>query len=484
MDTMSMQGVQAGLEPESLESFKNNLRGQLLIPGEAAYEEARSVWNAMIDRRPALIARCLGVGDVAASVNFARTSGLPLTIKGGGHNIAGLAASDGGLMIDMSLNRGVWVDPVKRTAHAQAGCILGDLDRETQLHGLAAVIGFISKTGIAGLTLGGGFGYLTRRFGWSCDNVRSMQVVTVDGRLVRASEQENADLFWGLRGGGGNFGVVTDFEYQLYPVGPQIVGGAIAWRADDAPAVAEMFRTFVEQSAPEVTSMLVLRKAPPAPPPPPPLTWTGCYLGVNVGAAWGRFELDTAGGGEFHRTNVGFAGGGQLGCDYQFAGSGLVIGFRNMFDGTTNHRDAAVSFVTPTGTATATADFHRWFDALTGRIGYSGASPWLVYFQGGAVWSRVEADIALATTVAGVTTVSAGSFSDTKTGWTVGGGFEYRFAPNWSAFIEGNYYDFGSRDRVVVTPAATACAAGCLFSGNTTAVSVLAGVNYRFWTGM
>ena len=265
MDTMSMQGVQAGLEPESLESFKNNLRGQLLIPGEAAYEEARSVWNAMIDRRPALIARCLGVGDVAASVNFARTSGLPLTIKGGGHNIAGLAASDGGLMIDMSLNRGVWVDPVKRTAHAQAGCILGDLDRETQLHGLAAVIGFISKTGIAGLTLGGGFGYLTRRFGWSCDNVRSMQVVTVDGRLVRASEQENADLFWGLRGGGGNFGVVTDFEYQLYPVGPQIVGGAIAWRADDAPAVAEMFRTFVEQSAPEVTSMLVLRKAPPAP---------------------------------------------------------------------------------------------------------------------------------------------------------------------------------------------------------------------------
>jgi outer membrane immunogenic protein len=227
------------------------------------------------------------------------------------------------------------------------------------------------------------------------------------------------------------------------------------------------------------------RKAPPAPPPPPPLTWTGCYIGANVGGAWGRFEIDTPIG-EVSRSGSGFAGGGQVGCDYQFAG-GWVIGFRNMFDGTTNSRERTFTVTGPGGliSATGTAELHnRWFDALTGRIGYSWQPASLVYFQGGAVWSRIEADIALATTVAGVTTVSAGSFSDTKTGWTVGGGVEYRFAPQWSVFVEGNYYDFGSRDRVVATPVGTACQAGCLFSGNTTAVSVLAGVNYRFWGGM
>src|SRR5205823_1890664 len=164
--------------------------------------------NAMIDRRPALIARCLGVADVVTGVSFAREHALPLSIKGGGHNISGLAVSDGGLMLDMSLMRGVWVDAAERTAHAQAGCLLGDVDRETQLHGQAAVLGFVSNTGIAGLTLGGGFGYLTRRFGWSCDNMLSMQVVTADGQVVLASEKENIDLYWGLRGGGGNFGVV------------------------------------------------------------------------------------------------------------------------------------------------------------------------------------------------------------------------------------------------------------------------------------
>jgi outer membrane immunogenic protein len=219
------------------------------------------------------------------------------------------------------------------------------------------------------------------------------------------------------------------------------------------------------------------RKAPPAPPPPPP-SWTGCYVGVNIGAARGRFELDTLSG-DFHRSNTGFAGGGQFGCDYQFAGTGFVLGFRNMFDGTTNHRDAAVSFVTPTGAiGTAAASLHnRWFDALTGRVGYSWQWPWLVYFQGGAVWSRVTADIA-ASVPAGV---FAASFSDTKTGWTVGGGVEYRWTPQWSVFLEGNYYDFGNHDHFVVTPVALGCAAGCAFSTHTKAATVLAGVNYRFW---
>ena len=234
-------------------------------------------------------------------------------------------------------------------------------------------------------------------------------------------------------------------------------------------------------AASQATAADLPRKAPAYVPPPPPMTWTGCYLGVNVGAARGRFELDGPFGGSASRNgDWGFAGGGQIGCDYQFAGSGFVIGFRNMFDGTTNHRSRDFTITTPDGTATGTAEFHnRWFDALTGRVGYSWG-PGLLYFQGGGVWSRIERDITVV--VPGL--VVAGSTSDTKTGWTVGGGAEYRFAPNWSVFLEGNYYDFGSRDRVIFTPAATACVGGCLFSGKTTAVSVLAGVNYRFWTGM
>ena len=192
--------------------LKGRVRGPLLTPGDPAYDAARSVWNGMIDRRPAVIARCLGVADVIACVEVARARGADLCIKGGGHNIAGLAVRDGGLLLDMSLMRGVWVDPGQRLARAQAGCLLGDVDRETQLHGLAAVLGFVSNTGCAGLTLGGGFGYLTRRFGWTSDNLTAVDLVTADGRMVRASERENADLFWAVRGGGGNFGVATGFE--------------------------------------------------------------------------------------------------------------------------------------------------------------------------------------------------------------------------------------------------------------------------------
>jgi FAD/FMN-containing dehydrogenase len=219
----------------------------------------------MIDRRPGAIARCLGVADVMETVRFAGERGLTLSIKGGGHNIAGLAVVDGGLMIDLSLMRGVFVDPIARVAHAQPGCLLGDVDRETQVHGLAAVLGFVSNTGIAGLTVGGGFGYLTRRFGWTCDTVLSFDVVTADGRFVRASEHENADLFWGLRGGGGNFGVVTNFDYRLSPVGPEIFAGAIAWRAEDGPEVLEMWRALVQSAPPELVVVAMQRMAPPSP---------------------------------------------------------------------------------------------------------------------------------------------------------------------------------------------------------------------------
>jgi FAD/FMN-containing dehydrogenase len=253
------------LDPGVLADLKGRLGGPLLLPDEPGYDEGRALWNAMIDRRPAAIARCLGVADVVAGVRFAREHGLPLSIKGGGHNIAGLAVCDGGLMLDMALMRGVWVDPAARTARVQPGCLLGDVDRETQLHGLAAVLGFVSNTGAAGLTVGGGFGYLTRRFGWTSDTVTAMEVVTAEGRVVRASEDENADLFWGLRGGGGNFGVVTGFEYALYPVGPEIVAGAVAWRGEDAPAVLAMYRALFEHAPPELTAVAALRRAPPAP---------------------------------------------------------------------------------------------------------------------------------------------------------------------------------------------------------------------------
>ncbi|MEA2563892.1 MAG: hypothetical protein QOH06_5396 [Acidobacteriota bacterium] len=268
-----------------LSGLKMKLRGPVFVPGDAGYEESRTLWNAMIDRKPAVIVRCFGVADVIACVQFAREHEILLCIKGGGHNIAGLATADGAMMLDMSLMRGVWVDPESRIAHAQAGCLLGDVDRETQVHGLASVLGFVSLTGIAGLTLGGGFGYLTRRWGWTSDNVTGMDVVTADARLVRASSDENADLFWGLRGGGGNFGVVTGIDYMLYPVGPEIVGGLVAWPQSEAPKVLELYRTLAEQSPPELTLVTLMRPAPPAPWLPkdmhgkPIIAMLACYSG-------------------------------------------------------------------------------------------------------------------------------------------------------------------------------------------------------------
>ncbi len=265
MRATTTQGREIDLKQESIDGLKMRHRGPVFLPGDAGYEDSRTVWNAMIDKKPAVVARCLGTADVMACVQFARENDLLLCIKGGGHNIAGLATADGALMLDMSLMRGVWVDQKSKVAHAQAGCLLGDLDRETQLHGLAAVLGFVSLTGIAGLTLGGGFGYLTRRWGWTSDTVLGMNVVTADARLVRASSEENADLFWGLRGGGGNFGVVTGIDYVLYPVGPEVVGGIVAWPASAAPQVLELYRTLAEKAPPELTLVALMRLAPPAP---------------------------------------------------------------------------------------------------------------------------------------------------------------------------------------------------------------------------
>ncbi|WP_275287000.1 FAD-binding oxidoreductase [Halomonas elongata] len=262
---ITLKGTDIELTPDMLAGLQMQLQGELLTPDDPAYEASRSLWNAMIERRPAVVVRCLGVADVMAGVRFAREHDLLLSIKGGGHNIAGLAVADGALMLDLSPMRGVWVDRKRRVAHAQAGCVLGDVDRETQVHGLATVLGFISTTGIAGLTLGGGFGYLSRRWGYTTDSVLGMDVVTPDGQLVHASADEHADLFWGLCGGGGNFGVVTGFDYQLYPVGPEVVGGLVAWPASEAPAVLELYSSLAEQAPPELTLVALLRPAPPAP---------------------------------------------------------------------------------------------------------------------------------------------------------------------------------------------------------------------------
>lgn len=265
MDVRSLDGGLARISAEALEAFIAGHSGPVLRDGDAGYEDARRIWNDMIDRRPALIARAQGPDDVVHAIRFARSHGLLTSVKGGGHNIAGLSTCDGGLVLDLSLQRGVSVDPERRVARVAPGCTLSDVDRATQAHGLAAVLGFVSTTGVAGLTVGGGFGYLTRQHGWTCDNVVSMDVVTADGNLVRASHDENAELFWCLRGGGGNFGVVTSFEYQLHEVGPDIYGGAIAWRGDDALAVLEAYAELTRTAPRELTAIAILRTAPKAP---------------------------------------------------------------------------------------------------------------------------------------------------------------------------------------------------------------------------
>ena len=265
LELKTLDGGSTTISADALQAFRAAFRGPVLQREDAGYDDCRQIWNAMIDRRPGLIVRCSGTADVVQAVKLAREHQLLLSIRGGGHNIAGLAVCEGGLMIDLSAMRGVSVDPASRIAVAQAGCTLGDVDRETQLHGQAAVLGFVSATGIAGLTTGGGFGYLTRRFGWTCDNLVSMDVVTADGAVLRASDSENPELFWCLRGGSGNFGVVTSIEYKTHAIGPTVLGGIIAWKAEEAADVLRRYHE-VSASAPrELTLVTLMRYAPPAP---------------------------------------------------------------------------------------------------------------------------------------------------------------------------------------------------------------------------
>jgi FAD/FMN-containing dehydrogenase len=268
MTTLDVTGLSGGtrsLEADALERFAADLDGILARPGDDAYTEATTIWNGMIARRPSAVVRAASTDDVVRTVNFVRDNELELSIRGGGHNIAGLSLSDGGLTLDMSQLRTVRVDPDAKLARVAAGCTLGDVDRATQEHGLAATLGFVSLTGVAGLTLGGGFGYLTRRFGWTVDDLEEVEIVTADGTVRRASRNENEDLFWALRGGGGNFGVVTEFVYRLHEVGPKITGGLMAWPASRAVEVLNTFRQVTESAPRELTLVVVRRNAPPAP---------------------------------------------------------------------------------------------------------------------------------------------------------------------------------------------------------------------------
>ena len=260
-------------------------RGDVIAPDHYGYDEARAVWNGTVDRRPRLIARCSGTADVAAAVHFARDRDLEIAVRGGAHNVAGTAVCDDGIVIDLSAMRAVWVDPAGSTAQVQGGALWGDVDHETQAHGLATTGGIVSHTGVAGVTLGGGIGFLMRKHGLVVDNLLAAEVVTAKGSIVRTSADEHADLFWALRGGGGNFGVVTSFRFALHPLGPTVMAGLVFWAADDTSDVLRFYRDFAAEAPDELGSVVRLGTVPPLPGIPEDLHWRPaiavacCYAG-------------------------------------------------------------------------------------------------------------------------------------------------------------------------------------------------------------
>jgi FAD/FMN-containing dehydrogenase len=248
-----------------IEQLKNKITGRIVTADDSHYDEIRKIWNAMIDRRPALIVRCADANDVQAALAFGRENKLELTIRGAGHNIAGNAVNENGLMIDLSMMKKVTVDPDKKRALVQPGATLRDFDEVVQAHGLATPVGINSTTGIAGLTLGGGFGWLTRKYGFTIDNLISAEVITANGQKKNVNEKENTDLFWAIRGGGGNFGVVTQFEFALHPVGPEIIAGLLVFPFDQAKQILIKYREFMKYAPEDLNVWVVMRKAPPLP---------------------------------------------------------------------------------------------------------------------------------------------------------------------------------------------------------------------------
>jgi hypothetical protein len=265
----------------------DGFRGRLINTDHSDYDIARAIWNGAIDRRPRLIARCIGTADVVAAVRFARDHDLEIAIRGGGHNVAGTAVCDDGIVIDLSAMRAVRIDPVHRRAWVQGGALWGDVDRETQAYGLGTTGGIVSHTGVAGLTLGGGVGWLMRKHGLTVDNLLAADVVTADGERLRASAQEHPDLFWALRGGGGNFGVVTSFEFRLHSVGPTLLAGPILWDAADAGEVLRFYRDFIHDAPDDLGTVVRFGAAPPVSDIPENLHWRPvvmvgtCYAGSS-----------------------------------------------------------------------------------------------------------------------------------------------------------------------------------------------------------
>jgi FAD/FMN-containing dehydrogenase len=290
IDIAGLEGRLVTLTSQQINDLDSRIKGRLLRPGNPGWDDAVLVWNAMAARVPALVVQPAPTRDVAAAVEFARDHGVLLSIKGGGHNIAGTSIANGGLTLDMSRMRYVTVDSGAELAHVGPGCLLKDVDQATQEHGLATVLGFVSGVGVAGLTLGGGFGYLARRFGWAVDNLEEVEMVTADGQIRTANRDENADLFWGVRGGGGNFGVVTRFTFRLHPVGPTVTGGLIAWGAERAEEVLATYHDLTQSAPRELTATAVVLTAPPA--PFVPEKWQGqpiigmlvCHSGRNAEA--------------------------------------------------------------------------------------------------------------------------------------------------------------------------------------------------------
>ena len=262
---MGLNGQKKDINTQQFEQYTSSIRGEVLLPDTAGYAEARALWNGMIDICPALIVRCSGTADVVTTIQFARKNELLISLKGGGHNIAGSALCDGGLTLDMSSMKGISVDPKARIARVQSGVCLGDIDHETQRFGLAVPTGINSTTGIAGLALGGGYGWLSRSFGHTVDNIISVDLVDAQGEFLHVSEQENSELFWAIRGGSGNFGVVTQFELKLHPVGPIVFGGPVVFPLTEAKSILRTFRDIAKSMPDEASCWPVMRKAPPFP---------------------------------------------------------------------------------------------------------------------------------------------------------------------------------------------------------------------------
>ena len=282
---MSITAAETKLDESAVSRLEGRFRGELVRPSDPTYDQHRKIWNGSIDRSPGLIARCAGVADVMSAVRFARDTGLTVAVRSGGHSFPGLSLCDGGIVIDLSLMKGIRVDPERRTARAQAGVLLGELDQETQAFGMAVPAGIVTHTGLAGLTLGGGIGWLMRKYGLTIDQLLSVDLITADGQFVKASAEENADLFWGVRGAGGNFGIVTEFEFRLNPLGPIVLAGPIAWPMEDSANVLRFYRDWIADAPDELTTIVVHRYTPPLPAIPaefhgmPIVTVICCYAG-------------------------------------------------------------------------------------------------------------------------------------------------------------------------------------------------------------